>query len=60
MSDVIAFVSQDRIDAAWSDYAEQARKLRSNPSLLADRAFNERLTRLHERWRRLFLAAEER
>lgn len=58
MAEVLAFVSQPRIEAAWSEYAEWATRLRDDPSLLADRAFNEECARRHERWRRLFLAGE--
>lgn len=54
-SQVVQMVSESAVDEAWEQYAVLARQLRDNPDLLSDRAFNERLARAHEKWRRLFL-----
>jgi len=58
MSNVIDLFGD--VDAAWNRYADKAKQLEADPSLLSDRAFNEDLARLHERWRLLFLRNEER
>lgn len=55
MGEVRNLVDQQSVDAAWLDYADDAKRLSVEPHLLADRAFNERLARKHERWRKLFL-----
>jgi hypothetical protein len=60
MGQVISLVSESTVDEAWNRYAEQAARLVANPELLTDRAFNEEITRLHERWRKLFLLQEPR
>lgn len=55
MGQLIILASESAVDGAWTDYAREAARLADNPRLLCDRAFNEELTRRHERWRRLFL-----
>ena len=58
MAEVIAIASQERVDRAWVEYAAKASELQHDHRLLCDRAFNEELARLHERWKRLFLASD--
>lgn len=55
---VLAFASKERIDLAWHDYCELALKLSANPRLMIDRPHQEAMAKAHDRWRRLFLAAE--
>jgi hypothetical protein len=55
---VIHLASEDRVDAAWHEYAEEARKLVTNPQLLCDRDFNETLARKHKAWLQLFYIQE--
>lgn len=55
---ILQLVSEAAVDLAWTEYAREAARLADNPRLLCDRAFNERLTRLYEKWRRLFLLQE--
>lgn len=55
---VIELASPPRVDEAWEQYQSLAVQLRDNPHLLADRSFNERMAKAHERWRRLFLMQE--
>lgn len=52
---IIELVSEDAVDKAWNAYAQEACKLVAEPSLIANRSFNEELARRHERWVRLFL-----
>lgn len=60
MGEVVDLVTDARVDEAWRQYAEEARRLAADPMLLFDRAFNEELTRRHERWRKLFLRWDAR
>lgn len=53
-ADVIDLLAETTLDEAWAAYAKEARKLADKPKLLSDRAFNEKLARLHKRWLRLF------
>lgn len=55
---VVEIASDDRVTEAWNLYADKARQIRSDPTLLADREFNEELARRHDRWRKLFLIGE--
>lgn len=55
---VVPLVTESAVHQAWAAYADEAIKLAAQPDLLADREFNEKLTRLHERWKRLFLLQE--
>ena len=57
-SNVIALASEEAVDRAWRAYAEHVTRLRGDPTLLSDRAFNEESVRRHERWKRLFLIQE--
>lgn len=59
MSEVIPFVNQAQVDAAWAAYGALAHKMVAQPSLLADRPHMEEFNRAHERWKRLFLRMEE-
>ena len=59
MSNVVDLTSDVRVKEAWNAYATEARRLVDNHALLGDRAFNEKLARLHERWRRLFLIGDQ-
>jgi hypothetical protein len=58
MGQVIQLANEAAVDTAWESYAQAAGRLADNPRLLTDRAFNEELARLHERWKRLFLVSE--
>jgi hypothetical protein len=49
---VLTLASEAAVDSAWHDYAREAARLADDPRLLCDRAFNEELTRRHEKWRR--------
>jgi len=53
-------VSQDAVDDAWEALVAHRAPLADNPRLLTDRGFMEKDVRLHERFRRLFLAMEQR
>jgi hypothetical protein len=55
---VLQLVSEQSVDAAWEQYREVAAQLITEPSLIADRAFNEELARRHARWVKLFLVQE--
>jgi hypothetical protein len=55
---ILSLASEAAVDSAWQSYVEEAARLADDPRLLCDRAFNEELTRRHERWRRLFLMQE--
>ncbi len=56
---VIDLASDIRVTEAWNAYATEAQRLVDNRALLGDRAFNEKLARLHEKWRRLFLMGDQ-
>jgi hypothetical protein len=58
VSNVIELASESRVDDAWEAYAAKARQIADDPALLSDRAFNEDLAKLHEKWKRLFLMQE--
>jgi hypothetical protein len=55
---ILQLVSEQSVESAWASYAEKASQLVGNPSLIADRAFNEELARRHARWVKLFLVKE--
>lgn len=55
---VIELADRATVDSAWESYAELARRIRDDQTLLFDRAFNEELARRHDRWRRLFLIGD--
>ena len=55
---VIPISSEQRVEDAWEAYAEMARRISDDATLLFDRPFNEELARRHERWRRLFLIGD--
>jgi hypothetical protein len=59
-ANVIPLASESAVDAAWNDYADEARKLITNPELLCDRGFNETLARKHRTWLQLFYIQEAR
>lgn len=58
MGAVIQLATEQSVDQAWNAYAEWARRLSDDHSLLADRSFNEEMARRHERWKRLFITQE--
>jgi hypothetical protein len=58
MGQVLQLVSEQSVDTAWEAYASKAVQLITEPSLIADRAFNEELARRHARWVKLFLVQE--
>lgn len=53
-ANVIDLASDVRVKEAWNAYATEAQRLVDDHKLIGDRAFNEKLARLHERWKRLF------
>ena len=55
---IIELASESAVDAAWAAYSNKAVLLLDCPALLVDRQFNEELTRLHERWKKLFMIQE--
>ena len=55
---VIPISSEQSVNAAWEAYAEMARRISDDSTLLFDRPFNEELARRHERWKRLFMLQE--
>lgn len=57
---IIELASEASVDRAWNDYASMARRILDDHTLLWDREFNQQLTRLHEKWKRLFLIQEHR
>ncbi|MDB5584289.1 MAG: hypothetical protein JWR80_9465 [Bradyrhizobium sp.] len=56
---IIDLVSEQRVDQAWESYAEFARRLSDDHTLISDRGFNEEMARRHERWRKLFMMQEQ-
>lgn len=57
---VIQIASESSVSEAWEAYAEMARRISSDSTLLFDRPFNEELARRHEKWRKLFLFGERK
>lgn len=55
MGAVVHIASEESVETAWEAYAVLARQLSTDATLIADRTFNERMARAHERWRRLFM-----
>lgn len=55
---IIELGNVESVDTAWERYAEMARQIASDHTLLFDRTFNEELARRHERWKRLFMLGE--
>jgi hypothetical protein len=55
---IIPLVSEDAVNTSWEEYANTACRLILDPTLIADRAFNEELARKHSKWVRLFLRQE--
>jgi hypothetical protein len=55
---IIPIAPKSAEDAAWDAYQQHKAKELAEPRLATDRAHMEQSTRLHEAWRRLFLANE--
>lgn len=53
-ADILQFPSKQNIDEAWETYAELARKVGDDPSLLANRTFMQEFARRQGRWIKLF------
>ncbi len=51
---ILEIASESAVDSAWNDYADEARRLITNPELISNRVFNESLARKHRAWLRLF------
>lgn len=50
------FAGPAATEAAWDRYAELAKKVSLDPTLLSDRGFMERLALAEAEWKRLFMA----
>jgi hypothetical protein len=59
-AEVVQLVSPQTVERAWSDFVEYARDLVDDPRLITDRRFYAEYTRRHEKWKKLFMAMEER
>lgn len=55
---VLTFSSEARVDAAWRDYVALCEAAEAEPGLKLDRTHVNAMIRAHDRYRRLFLAAE--
>lgn len=58
MGSVVDLACPEAVERAWQAYVDLAVQLRTDPHLLADRDFNQRMATAHERWRKLFLMRE--
>ena len=58
MGAVVPLVSPCTVDEAWEAYRAHAAIAVDNPEMSLDRAYMEKLTRLHRRWTHLFLIGE--
>ena len=59
-AEIIPFIRQEAIEAAWETYSDHVAESIDNRSLLTDRQYMEKWASLEREWKRLFWAGEGR